>query len=133
MSLVIKTNQKKIVELIKRKDQQFFNEAKRQFQLAGLDFVGKIQVAWYTGRKSGNKGLRVITGRLRSSWFPETIGTLKSAEIKTIIKTDTKYAKGHETGTDTLPKRTFVIEDFKNPKIGLKLFVDALNIALKKF
>ena len=134
MSFELKIDMKEVTAMMKKKNVQFFDETKRQFQLAGLDFVGYIQGAWYTGRK-GNKGLRVIEGRLRDSWFPKTEGSIASGQIATIICTDTDYAKPHEFGNDekNIPKRTFVIQDFKNPKIGLKMFTDAVNIAKKQF
>lgn len=132
MTIEIRIDQGKVAKMFKKKNLSFEREVKRQFQIAGLDFIGKIQERWYTGRK-GNKGLRVITGRLRSSFLPHTEGSLATGEIKTTIRSDVKYGKAHEEGIPPMPKRTFVVQDFKDPRIGIKLFADAVKIALRKF
>jgi len=94
--------------------------------LAG--FVGKIK----SEQMSGRPGLNVVTGDLRNSLQFEVIESGDSLEF--IVGSDVEYFAAHQYGTDTLPKRLYVEEEWTEFVEGdiLTLIEDSAREILQK-
>lgn len=101
---------------------------------ASQKFISLIVKRWYTTRR-GDVGLYSHSGSsgLRGSWFHKVEFNSSEGLVATIA-TNKEYARIHEKGGDikfksgrtiTIPKRTFVHEDFE--KEGLTMFINQLR------
>jgi len=120
----------KLAEAIVRRDKKFRDAVKRNFVLAGDDFIEGIRQRWYSGRKGGDVGLNRVTSKAHDSWTANVREQL--FDIVAMIQNGMKYTVLHENGTKLFPKRTFVRRDLKEEKTGKALFSNAVRQALRE-
>lgn len=127
--LTVKEKGKVIRNLIKR-DERFIRDVRKNFVIAGDEFIQLIRSRWYSGRRADDTGLNRITHLLYNTWRSE-LSPRTDFDIVVRMANGAKYAEVHELEeVGNAPKRSFVIEDLKS-NIGKKIFVDAARKALK--
>jgi phage gpG-like protein len=99
---------------------------------AAFKFITYISKRWYNGRH-GNVGLNTPTGGLVKAWAQRVEFNTRDGLVA-FVSNNKEYGRIHEKGgiikfrnggTATIPKRTFVYEDFKST--GLAMFINQLR------
>ena len=131
ITLTIKEKNKLRNNLFLR-DKKFLQDVRKNFIIAGTEFITGIRKRWYDGRNSDDTGLNRISHMLHNTWQAEVRS--QGLDIVAVISNGMKYGKAHEFGVPkrNLPQRSFVRKDLKNP-IGKDLFTQAIKDALRAF
>jgi len=120
----------KLAKNIFGRNQKFISEVRKNFIIAGDEFIELIRGRWYKQRNPDDTGLNRISHNLHNKWLAEV--RERGFDIVAVISCGMNYGKYHEFGTDKLPQRSFVRHDLKLGK-GKDFFIQAVKDALKEF
>jgi len=154
----LKIDQKKLLRLIKKKDEDFLKAVRKEYALTSEEFLGVMIRLYYTTRNPDDTGLYSHTGALRQAWFQRT--TMEMGDVISQISNTSSYGKVHEYGRPVgnklepgatkkarstpdqrayleenppkhIPQRTFVRRDFTEH--WLRGYVESTQKAMKEF
>lgn len=107
--ITLKTNIKQLIKNFQADEPKIMNAIYNGLFTGMRYFESHIIKRYYSGRKGNRLGLRRITGTLARSWLVQAKTNLIVLGSRTI------YGAVHEFGypPKNIPKRTYVMQDFK--------------------
>lgn len=128
--LETRNNIRTLVSRLDGKQKSFIRNLKKRFKESYQLFIKRIQKIQLSGRV-GNIYLFKRTGALYRSWTGKLKASEQGFNIRVSIESNSPYVQYHQKGTDRLPKRLFINEDWN--KAGKELLTSDVRQALKEF
>lgn len=106
---------------------RYQDAAVKGFAEAGRLVVELFRNDWLSGRQPGDIALNVQTGKLRDSI--RSVTTHRGPSVTSeVFNRGAQYWEYHQTGTDSLPKRLYLLEAFEED--GAKIYAGQVEIAM---
>lgn len=125
--VVIHANSEEVIASLATLKGRYQEAAVKGFAEAGRMVVDLFRNDWLSGRQAGDIALNVQTGKLRDSI--RSVTSERGPNITSeVFNRGAQYWEYHQTGTDRLPKRLYLLEAFEED--GAKLYAGQVEIAL---
>lgn len=128
MAQTYKSNIQAIVNALERKQSGTMDIIEKGMRKAVRGFESRMIIEQLSGRK-GNKGLYRQSGNLADSWTVDS--KRANRNVIATFSTSAKYAKIHQFGGTIVPKRLYILEDWK--RRGGKLILKTVANDLRNF
>lgn len=124
--IIIQFNLDDVVEALEDRAQEYWEVIQTGFARAGQLMVARFQDQQLSGRHGDDTGLNIQSGNLRASL--RSLTEIEGHEIRSMVENaGATYWQYHQTGTEKLPKRLFLKEDFAGE--GSKLYTSEIELA----